>query len=61
MSRAEETGCGGKAERAAELCGGQRHEVLMLGVAWLGFFFFFLRKSFKRKRKSYFMSYPTGS
>ena len=61
MSRAEETGCGGKAERAAELCGGQRHEVLMLGVAWLGFFFFFLRKGFKCKRKSYFMSYPTGS
>lgn len=61
MSRAEETGCGGEAEHAAELCGGQRHEVLMLGVAWLGFCFFFLRKSFKRKRKSYFMSYPTGS
>lgn len=47
MSRAEETGCGGKAERAAELCGGQRHEVLMLGVAWLGFFFFFFKKEFQ--------------
>lgn len=40
MSRAEETGCGGEAERAAELYEGQRHEVLKLGVAWLGFFFF---------------------
>lgn len=59
MSRAEETGCGGEAERAAELYGGQRHEVLKLGVAWLGFFFFL--KSFKHKKKSYFMNYPTGS
>ena len=40
VSRAEETGCGGEAERAAELYEGQRHEVLKLGVAWLGFFFF---------------------
>lgn len=47
MSRAEETGCGGEAEHAAELCGGQRHEVLMLGVAWLGFFFFFFKKEFQ--------------
>lgn len=49
MSRAEETGCGGEAERAAELYEGQRHEVLKLGVAWLGFFFFL--KSFKHKKK----------
>ena len=48
VSRAEETGCGGKAELAAELCGGQKHELLKLGVSWFGFFFL---KSFKHKKK----------
>ena len=55
MSRAEETGCGGEAEHAAELCGGQKHELLKLGVSWFGFFF--LRVSNIRKNLLYELSY----